>query len=107
MDLHRLAMERSLAFHQVIAERMMQDPVVLDKARRRVKTWLSRNPASRFAREWDRLLESGPETVAAFLRERSQFAEEMRQSTPFAGILQPRERWDIWRATRRKLMSRA
>src|SRR5262245_52607017 len=107
MDLHRLAMERSLAFHRVIAERIMQDPLILDKARARVRTWLALDPSSRFAREWDRLLESGPKTLAAFLIERSEFAEEMRQSTPFAGVLQPRERWDIWRATRRKLVGRA
>jgi hypothetical protein len=86
---------------------MIQDPVILAKGRARVKTWLAQNPASRFAREWNRLLENGPETVAAFLIERSEFAEEMRQSTPFAGTLEPRKRWDIWRATRRKLVSQA
>ena len=105
MDLHKLATERSLAFHRVVAERMVRNPVILDKARERVNTWLSRNPASPFAREWEKLLRSGAETVAGFLIERTEFAEEMRQSSPFAGTLDARERWDIWRDTRQRLTS--
>ena len=32
----------------------------------------------------------------------SELAEELRRSSPFAGVLDPRERWRIWRETRKK-----
>jgi hypothetical protein len=34
------------------------------------------------------------------LTERSERAAELRQSSPFAGVLSPAERWHIWRLTR-------
>jgi hypothetical protein len=42
-------------------------------------------------------------TIESFLVERSELADELRQSSPFAGALEPRERWRIWRATRERL----
>ena len=41
IDLHRLAEERSIAYHRVIAARMAVDPNVLEQARRRVHHWLA------------------------------------------------------------------
>src|SRR5437667_12773031 len=48
MDLHKLATERSLAFHRVIANRLLADPAVLERARKRVQTWLVRTPVQPF-----------------------------------------------------------
>jgi hypothetical protein len=103
MDLHRLAVERSLAFHRVIARRLIHDPLVLDRARERVRGWLSQTPERPFAREWEKILAGNAESVAAFLTDRSGLAEELRQSSPFAGVLDARERWRIWRETRERL----
>ena len=100
MDLHKLAAERSLAFHRVIARRLVRDPAVLEKARQRVKDWLDETPDRPFAREWGRILAGNADSVAAFLVDRSELAEELRQSSPFAGVLDARERWGIWRETR-------
>src|SRR5262249_3815440 len=52
MDLHQLAVERSLAFHRVIARRLVQDPAILERARQRVQAWLAATPDRPFAREW-------------------------------------------------------
>ena len=41
MDLHRLAEKRSIAYHRLIAERIRRDPAVLERARARVRSWLS------------------------------------------------------------------
>ena len=35
--------------------------------------------------------------IGAFLTDDGEHATELRQSTPFAGALDPRERWRIWR----------
>ena len=104
MDLHRLAAERSVAYHGAIAERLRTQPEVLENARRRVEGWLAREGGATFyARKWAEVLADDPASVAAFLVERSELAEELRQSSPFAGALTPQERWKIWRETRERL----
>jgi len=102
MDLHKLAAERSLAFHRVVASRLVQDSAVLERARKRLKTWLERTPDRPFVREWNKVLAGDAEKIAAFLVDRSELAEELRQSSPFAGTLDARERWRIWRETRQE-----
>lgn len=101
MDLHRLAEERSVAYHRVIAGRLRDQPEILEKARRRVQEWLASGASARFyARRWAEILAGDTASIAAFLVERSELADELRQSSPFAGALNPRERWQIWRETR-------
>jgi hypothetical protein len=101
MDLHRLAEERSIAYHQAIAERLASQPEVLEKARRRVQGWLEHSDTARFyARKWAEILAEDVLSIAAFLVDRSELAIELRQSSPFAGALRPQERWKIWRETR-------
>jgi hypothetical protein len=103
MDPHRLAEERSVAYHRVIAERLREQPEVLENARRRVQTWLDRMEPRFYARKWAEILAGDPASIAAFLVERSEVADELRQSSPFAGALRPQERWQIWRETRDRL----
>jgi hypothetical protein len=103
MDLHRLGEERSIAYHQVIADRLPRQPEVLEMARERVKGWLASSPSPQFhARKWAEILAGDVPSIAAFLVERSELAYELRQSTPFAGALKPQERWKIWRETRER-----
>lgn len=107
MDPHRLAEERSLAYHRAIAERMPSDPSILLRARARVAEWRAPGGDEPFyVRRWREILERDPESIAAFLLERSELATELRQSSPFAGVLDPRERWRIWRETRESLEGR-
>ncbi|HYU35879.1 MAG TPA: hypothetical protein VEW48_27290 [Thermoanaerobaculia bacterium] len=105
MDLHRLAEERSVAYHTVIAERLRHQPEVLERARRRVQEWLI-SGAPFYARKWAEILAGDISSIAAFLVERSELADELRQSSPFAGALQPQERWRIWRETRDRFSQR-
>jgi hypothetical protein len=100
MDPHRLSEERSLAYHRVIAERLLRDARILQAARQRVERWLTDSPPAYHALRWREILAGDPIAVVAFLCERSELAAELRQSSPFAGALAPRERWQIWRATR-------
>jgi hypothetical protein len=101
MDLHRLAEERSIAYHRTIAERLPVQPEILEKARQRVQGWLAeREPPPFYARRWAEILAGDLASIQAFLVERSDLGYELRQSTPFAGALKPQERWKIWRETR-------
>ena len=103
--LHRLAEERSIAYHSAIAERLRDHPEILENARRRVEGWLASCEGARFyARNWAEILKGDASSVAAFLVERSELAAELRHSSPFAGALQPQERWKIWRETRERFL---
>lgn len=107
MDPHRLAQERSIAYHRVIAERLREQPEILEMARRRVQTWLeSSDPAPFHARSWAEILAGDPASIAAFLVDRGELAYELRSSTPFAGALKPQERWRIFRETAERFASR-
>lgn len=97
-----------MAYHSAIAERLRREPEILDRARRRVQSWVSAGDGAPFyARRWAEILAGDPEAVAAFLVERSELADELRQSSPFAGALDSRERWEIWRATRERFLPRS
>jgi hypothetical protein len=56
VDPHRLAEARSLAFHRVVAERMVSNPAILERARDRVQAWLAQGIAPYYARAWERIL---------------------------------------------------
>lgn len=107
MDQHRLAEERSVAYHRAIAERLEGEREILENARRRVQGWLaSADEAPFYARSWAEVLAGDTSSIAAFLVERSELADELRQSSPFAGALRPAERWKIWRETRERFYRR-
>ena len=101
MDLHHLAEERSIAYHRVIAARILENPSILERARARVRTWLATTiPPPPYARAWEVILSRPQPEILAFLVDAGARARELRQSTPFAGVLAPRERLAIWRAVR-------
>ena len=102
MNEHRLAEERSLALHRAVADRLANGSAVLERARTRVHKWLENGEvASYWAKEWDRVLSKPLAEIQAFLVERSEHATAMRQMTPFAGAIDARTRWRIWRNVRK------
>lgn len=103
MDLHRLGEERSIAYHRAVAERLADDPRLLETARARVRAWCAGAAVPHYAQAWSAILVRPLPEILAFLVDPGEHARELRQSTPFAGILPPRERWRIWRGTRERL----
>jgi len=99
MDRHRLAEERSIAYHRVIGERLLRDRRILDEARRVVDQWMrAASPPPYYAEAWRAVLAGDAAAVAVFITDPGERARELRQSTPFTGVLSPRERWAIWQA---------
>lgn len=98
MDPHTLAERRSRAYHSVVAERLRDNPSLLERARGRVDEWLRAPSPAHHAERWADILAGEPEAVAAFLTSMGEEADELRQSSPFAGALTARERWALWRA---------
>lgn len=104
MSSHRLAEERSLALHRAIAERVRDDASILPRARGRVRQWLETGQVARYwAEEWDRVLALSDQEICTWLVDESEHARAMRQVTPFAGVIDPRTRWRIWREVRESL----
>ncbi len=96
---HRLIDERSLAFSRLIAEKLQANPALIQHARGNLQRWLQTcSERSRPALlEWRDLLDGPLETLLALLTSREERAAQLRQSSPFAGILTPEERFAILR----------
>jgi hypothetical protein len=101
-----LAEARSLELHRLVAERIRREPRLVDKARARVQAWLRDGSVSRpWAEAWREALEGPLEQLLALLVDPGQRACDLRQSSPFAGFLEPRARWEAWRRVRRSISS--
>jgi len=94
---HRRLDERSLALHRRVAEKVLDEPALLDKARANVRRWQENNGRVSLAlAEWEQILTGTADQVARFLVERSETATRLRQSSPFTGILTEAERLAIY-----------
>ena len=93
---------RSLALHLAIAGEVAARPdEVLDTARRNVGVMRSAGPgAEELLAEWDRILQLPPKLVASRMLDPSEHGRDLRQVTPFAGILDARARAAVYRAFR-------
>lgn len=92
MRAHEWIDRRSLALHHAVAAKLEAHPELLDVARANVQRWLRANPAAAL-QEWARVLDATPlPALIALLRSADERATRLRQSSPFAGVLTPRER---------------
>ena len=90
---------RSLALHRRVAEKLIQNPGLLARAKDNLVRW-RRDADGRVSPcldEWGRILDAGLEETLRILAEDSDHAAALRQSTPFSGILSPSERWNFLR----------
>lgn len=86
---------RSIALHRLIAERL--DAEALRRARERVSGWLAVDgPVDRrWAEQWEELLSLPVAELKQRLVEDSEWMRDLRQSTPFAGVVPEDERRKI------------
>jgi hypothetical protein len=94
---HRLIDERSLAFDRLIAEKLRQNPALINKARANLKRWMNTaSPSAKPAlREWQELLDGPTTKLFEVLEGTDERAVRLRQSSPFCGILTREERTRI------------
>jgi hypothetical protein len=99
VDGHRTAERRSLAYHDAIAERIARNPAILDRARARLKDWTASGSVHpKWVAAWSELLGCSLAEICDKLREPSEQMTALRQTTPFAGALDARTRWALWRS---------
>lgn len=95
---HELADKRSLALHREVAQRVLREPTLLLRARERVETWARTGTVhAYYVDAWQKLLDGGVTEVVTALEDESETGQALRQASPFAFVLRPKERWKILR----------
>lgn len=88
---HQTAELQSLAYHRLVAERL--DEHVVDRARRRLRKWIDAGRIHpNWAEQWTRLLAKPLDRIAKEISADTTRARELRQTSPFAGVLTEQER---------------
>jgi hypothetical protein len=88
---HGRACARSLAYHRVVARRLRR-PMV-DEARHVLYRWREQGRIDpRYADRWDDVLNRSVPAIRRALVEESSEADDLRQNSPFAGVLSEAER---------------
>jgi hypothetical protein len=94
---HRVAEVQSLAYHRLVARRL--DDRLVDEARERLRRRREDGTIhERWASAWERALALPRDRLARLLREDTQRARDLRQTSPFAGALTEQERRRALRA---------
>jgi transcriptional regulator with XRE-family HTH domain len=93
--------KRSLELHRLIAEKLSEDEIgVVGKALRRIESMRAADPEgrnSKYVDAWDQLLSGPRNELKATLVSTDQVARDLRQSSPFGGVLGDEERLDVIR----------
>jgi hypothetical protein len=101
MQSHSDINRRSIALHAAIAQKIAINPDLLSIARVNIDRWSGSGAYSNpyFNRWLDVLSLPLPEILIAITAETEEMIE-LRQSSPFAGVLTPKERWRIYETFR-------
>lgn len=94
---HQRIDRRSLALHRAIAEKLRNDPSLLAIALENIERWSRAGGHSQpYWDEWREILHRPLPEILDLLGEESEHMTALRQATPFAGVLEPAERWAIY-----------
>jgi hypothetical protein len=97
---HEWIDQRSLALHRAIAQKLCDQPKLLQRAKTTLERWMQpRQPAvPQVLLEWQEILNLWPlEKVLELLTSADERARRLRQSSPFCGILSPAERLAVFK----------
>lgn len=98
MGPHERAEELSRRLHDAVSARLVADPTLVARARQRVTGWLEDGSVAQpYAEAWASLLDGPLPALVTALGERSERMHDLRQVSPFAGVLDPRVRWRLRR----------
>jgi hypothetical protein len=90
-DPHREANLRALAYHHVLARRLRR-PMV-DEAQRKLRRWEEEGRVDpRYARAWEEVFSLPMPEIRAAIAADDQRGRDLRQNSPFAGLLSEPER---------------
>jgi hypothetical protein len=99
---HPILDARSLAMHCKIARKIDANRALLEIPKRNLKRWrkAKSGPLPMYMDEWQQILDKPWHYIAALITSFSDEAVRLRQSSPFAGVLTPKERKQVYDAFR-------
>ena len=98
-DVHDRAARRALAYHRALAKRLRRP--MADEALRVLWKWRDQGRIDdRYARQWEEVLRRPLPEVRKVIGEDSQYGRDLRQNSPFAGVLSEAERRRIYEEIR-------
>ncbi|WP_454869820.1 hypothetical protein [Pseudomonas putida] len=93
MNIHELHDEYSRRAHCLIADKLRLNPHLIEAARDNLnKIAKELSPQSISFMEWEIILKCDVESICEFIIQKSDHLQELRQSSPFSGILTEEER---------------
>jgi hypothetical protein len=96
LDRHEAAAQRSLAYHRVLADRLRRSNV--NEALHLVWAWRAQGKIDEvYAERWEQVLRQPLPEVRRAITEDSQQGRDLRQNSPFAGMLSEPERREVFR----------
>lgn len=104
MPSHQEIDARSLEMHRLVADKLRREPQLFQTVRDNIARFrLIVAPGSQGCIEaWAKLVDAGMEATLAVATEDSEYGREMRQASPFGGILTHRERFAFLREWRQR-----
>jgi excisionase family DNA binding protein len=101
---HRAADLSGLLYHRLVAQRL--DDALVDDARERLRRWRKEDRIHPlWADEWEEVLAQSLPKIAKGITSDSQRGRELRQTSPFAGVLTEQERRRVNRTAERLAVS--
>ena len=83
--------------HRAIAAKLQASPSLLAIATGNIARWSQTSRSRYYLEAWQQLLTLPLDELRRRMVEESEHMTALRQSSPFAGVLTPRERWTIYR----------
>lgn len=95
--------QRSLVYHRAVAIRLKDGSTQsIERAKKNLKKLSQMHPhANKLITRWRAWLVLPAEELVGRLLDVSPLAREMRQVSPFAGVLEPAERWNLLKQFRK------
>jgi hypothetical protein len=94
---HQRIDRRSLELHRAIAAKLRAHPELLEIARENLTRWAAALSRSKpYWDAWTEILGRPLPEILDLMVEDTERMTALRQATPFAGILEPAERWEIY-----------
>lgn len=99
MRTHQQIDQRSLALHQLVAEKIRRDPALFARAHATLARWRQTACERTWPHldEWAALMKQGMPACLAVATADTEHANDLRQSSPFAGLLTNAERFQFLR----------
>lgn len=98
---HSTIDQRSIDLHRKIAEKIRNNPSLFSLAQKKLSEFITAgNSSLPYFIQWKEIFDSGLDFVLKEITKDTEKMRALRQSSPFTGILTPKERWSIYETYR-------